>query len=246
MSHLELAERIRNEKARLAVGIVDEMYRNPFWLERFQARGRKHSEEDVAFHVDYLVQALVARDPAVLERYARWLQGVLTTRGMCSIHLADSFTRLGRAVTESISGADVAAAYLDVAVAALRYEGGLARELQDASARLADGAVRRFYADRPGDVAGWGPQARERCQEDAGFHLAYLADALALARPDVFVGYVGWIDGFLRRRNVGGEHLATMLAILEALIGEDESLSHALRGAAGALLQQGKAALTAA
>ncbi|HVH43320.1 MAG TPA: hypothetical protein VM925_13285 [Labilithrix sp.] len=243
MSTPDLAERIRGKKGPLAVGVVDEMYANPFWMERFANRGRKFAEEDLGYHVDYLVQALVARDPGVLERYARWLQSVLTTRGMCSVHLADSFTRLGRAVAESIPDSAAASGCIEAAVAALRYPDGPARELQDASGRLAEIAVRLFAASRPDDVARWGARGRELCLEDAGYHLAYLADALALDRPAVFVGYVTWIDGFLRRRNVGGEHLRTMLSIVAGTIEEDATLSVALRRSAGDLLRQGADAL---
>jgi hypothetical protein len=59
----------------------------------------------------------------------------------------------------------------------------------------------------------------------------------------VFVGYVTWIDGFLRRRNVGGEHLRTMLSIVAGTIEEDATLSVALRRSAGDLLRQGADAL---
>lgn len=240
----DLAERIRNEKARLAVGVVDEMYENPFWIERFEKRGRKHSEEDLAFHVDYLVQALIARDAAVLERYARWLQSVLTTRGMCTIHLSDSFLRLGRAIAESISGAEVATTYLETAARALLYEGGHARELQDASERLAEEAATRFTNAYPAAVANWGAHGRQRCLEDAAYHLAYLADAIALERPAVFVDYVQWNDAFLRLRKVDETHLWSMLGVLVALIEDDDELSDGLRRAASNLVRRGQGALT--
>lgn len=240
----DLAERIRNEKARLAVGVVDEMYEDPFWMERFEKRGRRHSEEDLAFHVDYVVQALIARDPAVLERYARWLQTVLTTRGMCSVHLSDSFLRLGRVITASIPDAEVAGKYLEVAADALRYEAGLARELQDASSRLAEMAVLRIASAPSNDGAHWRARGRELSLEDAGYHLAYLADALALDRPAVFVDYVRWIDGFLRRRDVPAQHLLSMLTILIHVVEEDVSLSEPLRRAADNLLRRGHGALT--
>lgn len=246
MTSTDLVDRLRQEKGRLAVAVVDEMFTNPFWIERFARRARKHSEEDLAFHVDYVVQALIARDAGVVERYARWLQSVLVSRGMCTIHLSDSFARLSRVIRETIPGGQACTSYLDAAVAALRYEDGFARELQDASARLVAVAVQRFHAARPDDVAAWGERGRKLCEEDAAYHLAYLADALALDRGDLFVAYVGWAFAFHERRNARGERVASMLGILSAAVAEDAALSGGLRAAAGALLERGTASLVRA
>jgi hypothetical protein len=187
---VNLVDHLRASKGRLATSVIDEMYADPFWTERFAARGRKHSEQDIGFHVDYVIQALEARDEAVLERYGRWLQGVLTTRGMCTLHLADSFGRLAAAI-----GDPTTTRYLTAARTALLYEGGAARAIQE---RIRDAIV----SGTPGRI------------EDVVYHLSYLADAIALGQPKVFLDHVTWLSGFLQRQ---GKDAHTLASTLEAL-----------------------------
>src|SRR4051812_15173560 len=88
----ERIERLGDSFARRALSI---MYANPFWDDRFGERGRRFAEEDGRHHVSYLCEALRQGDPRVMVRYARWLQSVLTTRGMCSAHLDENLERIG-------------------------------------------------------------------------------------------------------------------------------------------------------
>jgi hypothetical protein len=218
-----LAERLKTIKGQLAVRVIDEMYEDPFWIERFAARGRRHSEEDIGFHVDYLVQAVIAHDPGVLERYARWLQSVLTTRGMCSRHLEESFERLDRAVTESM-GSDFGTSYLEAARRALLYESGtLAREIQDQARHLSSQATATLPAGKPRDFE---------------HHLSYLADAIALDKPSLFETYVTFCtDHYGRHREGGAEYAAQTFATLRKVIANDAAhLSEAARLAADRIL----------
>lgn len=238
---VELAERLRSERGRLAVRVVDEMFANPFWTERYAARGRRFAEEDLGHHVEYLAQALVARDAAVIERYARWLQSVLTTRGMCTVHLDDSFSRLDRVIAESIEDAGAAHSYLESARRALLYDAGPARELQEASARIAESVVAHLHASRPDWTARWGARGRALCVEDVGYHLSYVADAIALDRPASFQAYIVWIDGFFRRRGIEGDHLTQTLDVLGQTVATDAALSGGLRAAVALVLARGSA-----
>lgn len=191
MTRPDLVQRLRAEKNALAERVIDDMYADPFWNERFAARGRKHSVQDLAFHVDYVIQAVEGRDAGVMERYARWLQGVLTTRGMCTLHLADSFGRLAAAI-----GDEQATAYLGAARAALLYDGGGARALQE---RIRDTIV----TGTPGPI------------EDTAYHLSYLADAIAVGQPNVFLGHVGWLRGYVQKL---GRDPRTVTQTLESLV----------------------------
>lgn len=148
------------------------MYRNPFWDARFGERGRRYAEEDGRHHLGYLHEALLAGGPESLVRYARWLQTVLVTRGMCSRHLADHFARLRDAVRAELGTERTAAAlaYLDEAEAALLYDVPTAR------------AVQQSIDD-------------ERGVDDplsVRYLVSYLGDAVARARPDLFGDYVRW------------------------------------------------------
>lgn len=237
---VELADRLRAEKGRLVVRVVDEMFENPFWAERFGARGRRFAEEDLGYHVDYLAQALVARDGGVMDRYARWLQSVLTSRGMCTIHLADSFARLDRAIPEHVDDALLAHTYLEAARSALLYPAGPSRELQEASAGLAERAVDRLHAEHPDWAVRWGARGRALCIEDVSYHLSYIADAMALGRPALFGAYVAWIDGFLQRRGLGRDHLVQTLDVLRQVISDDSALSESARVSIERVLVEGR------
>src|SRR5688500_6627102 len=61
-----LAERIGAKASELGRRAIVEMYQNPFWQERFGARGREMSEKDSQCHLSYLMQALSASQPDVL------------------------------------------------------------------------------------------------------------------------------------------------------------------------------------
>lgn len=217
----------------LATRVVDEMYRNPFWQERFGDRGRQFAEQDGRYHLSYLVQALDQTSPETLTSYARWLQEVLTARGMCTRHLDDNFARLATAIAEAgLPDPEPAREYLDLARAALRYPDGPARDVQLATTVLADAVVARLY---PRDTPAAG-----RCRDDLGYHLAYLADALALGQPHIFVDYVVWIEAFLTRHGVPVAELdAALAALAETLV----VLPEESRAAAQPLLAAGLVAL---
>jgi hypothetical protein len=173
-----LADRLLAIADELTDRVLAEMYRDPFWHARFgEPRAAKHGRQDGHHHLAYLAESLHAGDAGVMERYARWLQQVLTTRGMCTRHLAENFDRLGRAITEhGVPDSERAVELLAAATAALRYAGGPARALQDRADAIAGGDA------------------------ELATLVSYLADATALARPPLFAGHVAWYAGFVEQR----------------------------------------------
>ncbi len=148
-----------------------------------EPRATRHGRQDGNHHVSYLAEALRAHDSVVMERYARWLRQLLTTRGMCTRHIAECFDCLGRAINErGWADAGPALDVLATATAALRYDGGPARAVQD----------------RAGAIAGGDPELETLT--------SYLADAIALARPDVLADHVAWCVGFPRAAGPAAEH----------------------------------------
>ena len=217
---IELADRIEAQAVALTRRVLGEMYANLFWQERFGERGRQRAEEDGRYHLTYLAEALRAESPEILVNYARWLRTVLTTRGMCSRHLAENFARLAAAIRdEVVVGGEEAARYLEWAEAALVYDRGPARAIQLAAPTLADQAVAVLYARHPDWRGSGGTAGQQRCRDDILYHLSYLADAVALGRADLFADYVRWIAAFLERCGIPREHLQEALAVL------DESLA---------------------
>lgn len=204
-----LADRLEARRDELARGALAAQLKNEFWEARFGERARRHGLQDGLYHVAYLCEALRAGSPAPLEHYARWLQGVLTTRGMCSRHLADNFSALAEAIGRAdVAEAEPAFRYLARATEALRYEDEAPRALQDASWSLAGGVVAALAGPD------WDDAQRVKCVDDLRYHIDYLADAVALARPQQFAAYVAFIAGFLEQRRVPRAMLRRALAEL--------------------------------
>lgn len=188
----DLIARIAAAAGALTDRVLAEMYEDPFWHERYGERAQKHGHQDGLFHIKYLSEALQANDANVMVQYARWLQGLLTTRGMCTRHLDENFQRLARAIADTIPESTPAVAMLDAARAALLYPDGPARTLQDAAPRLAGG-------DR-----------------DLATDLSYAADALALHQPGLFERHVAFTAAFLERRGKSRVQLDERIAKLRA------------------------------
>jgi hypothetical protein len=212
----EVARQVESRAQRLAALSLEGMYDDPFWRARYgEERARRFGSEDALFHVRYLVQALDLHDPGVMDRYARWLQGLLVPRGMSSRHIAQHFQGLRAALQRE--GLDLertpqVGAALDAAEAALVYPSGPARALQLAAPELA----RKALAHLPEG----GDAARERLTEELLLQLSYLADALGTARPSLFADHVRWYTGFWAQRGLPGTFAGLLAALEQALAAE--------------------------
>lgn len=197
-----LADEVRSHTRAIAARVTDETLRDPFWTKRYADRGRARTEEDAAFHVEYLLQALVARDAEIMRRYARWLQTLLTSRGMCTAHLDENFARVGAAILEAVPRAHALDGYVKAARAALLYSAGAPREVQSTIER-ANASVRE--------------------------HLDYLADALALEKPEVFASHISFARA------------ASSLDTLARAIADDSRLSPDTKAVAAKYIEHARA-----
>jgi hypothetical protein len=207
-----LVEQLQEHAARLSRQVHDDMYRHPFWSERFGARGRQRADEDGHYHLTYLARALEGGDTQVLTRYARWLQTVLTARGMCTRHITDSFDRLGQAIkAEGWAGAELAQSYLAGASAALTYpEGTPAFHLQRASEQLAAHPLQQgppLSSPLPAQVA-----------EEVRTWVSCLADALVLGGSEPLGSYLRWSLGWLARQGLSAPAAQALLDALTAAL----------------------------
>ncbi|MDC0715582.1 hypothetical protein [Nannocystis bainbridge] len=212
MSHEALIAQLAEASDRLTERVLGEMYVDPFWRERFGERADRHGRQDGRFHVQYLQQALAGDDPAVLENYARWLQQVLTARGMCTLHLAENFERLAAAIAdEPWPDRQAAVDLLSAAAAALAYPDGLAREVQRRADTLVLAAAVALAAagdDEPLQVV------------ELGTLVSYCADALALGSPAVLADHVRWLAGFLGRRGIPRAHLVRRVEAIRTALAQ--------------------------
>ena len=66
----------------------------------------------------------------------------------------------------------------------------------------------------------FGPLGRQRCLEDARFHLQYLATALEASSATMFLDYAGWAKVMLAKRNVTEEDLVKNLEVAAQVLRE--------------------------
>ncbi|SEU22534.1 hypothetical protein [Stigmatella erecta] len=210
-----LHRQIDARAARLASASVDWMYQDPFWRARYgEERARRFGNEDALFHVRYLVQALQETRPSVMEGYATWLRPLLAGRGMCTRHLDQHFAGLQAALaTEGFGPDSPAQAYVQAARTALLYPAGPARTLQDATPAVAQHTLRILAAEAP-------PPVHPQVEEEGLLQQSYLADALGMNRPDLFVQHATWYREFWPQRGLDSLAFQRFLEALDAAIQE--------------------------
>jgi hypothetical protein len=196
------------------------MYTNPFWDARFGERGRRYALEDQRHHLKHLIMALNLNRPEVLTEYAKWLQVVLTSRGMCTRHLADNFILLGDLLDASgPSMVHPARRYLEMAVGALMYQEGPEGALHTAAETLVDDAIASLFREQ-GTAEIRGDEALVQSRDDVSYHLSYLADALALGKSELFTAHVCWTEGFFTSLGKRPDLLRRELLALDHVLAE--------------------------
>ena len=80
---------------------------------------------------------------------------------------------------------------------------------------IAQAVTGALYEARPELLERYGESGRAKCLQDMRYNIEHLVPALALARPAMFAGYVAWVDGLLRARNVPTEDLRLSLRLLQ-------------------------------
>lgn len=83
---------------------------------------------------------------------------------------------------------------------------------------LAVAITDRQFALDPDLARRYGAAGRQRCLEDARFHLQYLATALESQSRGMFLDYVAWTKVVLARRNVPTADLVVNLGIVASLL----------------------------
>ena len=188
-----------------------------------------------------MVQAFRAGSADLLTNYARWLQRVLTTRGMCSRHIEENFDRLVEAIrSEEIEDAGPALELLEAASLALAYDDGPARAVQVVAMPVAARAAEVVFERHLDWPARLGDRGGESCRDDVLYQLSYLADAIANGRPDLFGDHVRWTAGFFERRGRPSGYLRETLLSLDDVIPHTPAPE---RATVGTVLQAGHAAL---
>ena len=92
------------------------------------------------------------------------------------------------------------------------------RELDARRSELAGALTDLHYRRRPELAERYGAIGRERCLQDAAYHLSYLAEALAAGSPDLFADYVAWAKVMLEGRGIPASDLSFNLETLRDVL----------------------------
>ncbi|MFW6082843.1 MAG: cobalamin-dependent protein [Chloroflexota bacterium] len=115
---------------------------------------------------------------------------------------------------------------------------GLIREQSD---ELAERIVERQYARQPALWRPFGEEGREKSVRDVGYHLSYLAEALAASDPSLFAEYVTWVRVLFEGLDFPDDVLPVTLTCTREVL--EDSLTEEGYAAASEVLDAGMLAL---
>jgi MerR family transcriptional regulator, light-induced transcriptional regulator len=87
----------------------------------------------------------------------------------------------------------------------------LASQIRSARTRIAVAVTDEFLERHPDFIARFGDEARRRGEEDALFHVDFLAAAIEAGEPQAFADYAAWTAGVLKSRGIAPAFLAENL-----------------------------------
>lgn len=177
-----LADRLIAGTTAIVERSLEYMPRDAFWELRYAERAKRFANEDGAFHVRYLSDAVRAQSQTIMIEYARWLRDLLVPRGMCTLHLAEHLEHVGRAVDADAQYAG-AAGYVTAGIDALRYSDAPAAAVQASAVAL----ERSIEGPRPPSATGDRNSAWQ-----TRYLVHYIADALHRHQPELLARHVDW------------------------------------------------------
>ena len=113
--------------------------------------------------------------------------------------------------------------------------------LKDQSAALAAQMVAREFGRHPELEQRYGKIGRQKCLQDAGYHLAYLAQAIAADSTELFIDYIGAAKFMLAQRGIPASDLANLIETMKASL--EQALPAELNQLACGYLDMGLAQL---
>lgn len=106
----------------------------------------------------------------------------------------------------------------------------LLRHKEDLARAVTDG----LYRSRTDLLDTWGERGRQKCLQDMRYTVEHLAPAVALERPELFVGYVRWLRELLEARDIPADDIRQCLDLMRNAIRDRLEPDHAF-AAAGAV-----------
>ncbi|HVG22243.1 MAG TPA: cobalamin-dependent protein [Blastocatellia bacterium] len=117
----------------------------------------------------------------------------------------------------------------------------VAQAVDAGRSRLSDAIVARQYQLMPELASKYGDAGREKCLQDAHYHLSYLAESIAAALPAMFSDYVAWAKVMLAGRGIPASDLALNLECIRHAL--EEALPQEMSAIASQYIEAGLAQL---
>lgn len=95
-----------------------------------------------------------------------------------------------------------------------------ARVLRERANVVAETLVTRQFEREPDLEARYGSIGRQKCLEDAKYHLSYLAEAVEAESTELFIEYLRWVKVMLGQRNVPAADLIRHVELMREVLVE--------------------------
>lgn len=102
----------------------------------------------------------------------------------------------------------------------------VSRAIDERRGRIAELMTERQYQAYPELAARYGIQGRQKCMEDAIYHLSYLSEAVASTSPVLFADYIAWAKAMLAGRGIPADDLAANLQFMRESLMEELPTDH--------------------
>jgi MerR family transcriptional regulator, light-induced transcriptional regulator len=113
----------------------------------------------------------------------------------------------------------------------------VARKIDAERRSLSQAIVARQYELMPELFQRYGEAGREKCLQDAEFHLSYLAESVASSLPSLFSDYVAWAKIMLAGRGIAASDLTLNLECIRHAL--DETLPQEMSALASGYVEAG-------
>ena len=210
----EIISAIERVRSLIVERLVDQMYMDPFWEERYGNLGKIHARQDVNYHLDNLVTAIRAEMLSSPVSYYHYLQNILVHRGISTRHIYQSLDLLKILLEEALPDEWIEIEpYLEAGYQGLAYENPACQALTEIEQQIAQAATNQLTPPDEGfsSLNDW-KQARF---QEMLIHLSYLQDAVEKELPQIFEDHTRWSLSYYPTQSVASEIIRREWSLLQ-------------------------------
>ena len=202
--HEDIISSIEQVRSLIAERLVEQMYTDPFWGERYGELGKMHAREDVNYHLDNLVTAIRMEMLSSPVNYYHYLQNVLVHRGISTRHIRQTLDQMKGLLEEILPDEwSKIEPYLDAGYDGLAYKHPACQNLSEQEEQIAQAAANKLPP--PDEVASSQETWRQARYREMLFHLSYLQDAVEKGSTQIFEDHARWSLSYYPAQGISQE-----------------------------------------